>query len=809
MKNRIQVLALFAALSLPSVAAPLFPDVPDNHWARDAVAALAAKGLVEGYPDGTFKGDRAASRWETAMIVARLLARMEQEHATFATRAELEELRKLVDALREELQALGVRVDNLEENVGRLDKRVSELERITFYGRSQTVIVSQHFYNQGAIQSPPYLRAGGGPAAQARPQTQGVFPVVDYVRARPLTSGTGFTSRATLGVKIKASDDVDVRAEFVGFTAQGDEFVDVYYGASAPNPVSLITGTANEPHFPFTRMVLDRVQVDHKPSRTRLILGSYDSVLIDPLLYTGQPNLSIFPPSRYVGYGFQVQGSTEAEKVDRLVWEAFGSRYGEGNIYQGLDYRHNVLGGDLAYEFDEARGRVKLQAVRLLDEAPDGQPLLTGLIAATNVQYGASTGWTPTQWVNPPGFFAADRPGPQTLPVAPGDPNPFIPNVVDTRPIPGWNPFTDNAKGLTAGGGDYGPGGQNTYGIAAKYKFDFGLRVLGEYAKADFKSNRNSPYTSHGSAYRFELGGEVGDFDLNGDYIHIDPDYNPALYANGALGRRAPITLQVGGRFFLHDNSFYPHNREGVRVKVTHKFEENASWYLAANLLRQTRTSLYDVRSPANSLGPANPNFAVIGFSPGFIDPIFYGYAHPNLYGKNSMSSFTAALDPLEDNRGYETMLGGGINYGPLALFYENRHFTRATQLPAALGGSQNYVNMYTQYLSANTTWPLREDVDFRAGFDYVRAKGHMDPAGLYNFFAVANNSVNFTNLDSSQFIPTLGFDYRLSDKVSWGVTGRYYMTKDHVSTALGTGTIGHPFDWTGPQLISEFRVEF
>jgi hypothetical protein len=137
MKNRIlsfvTVATLFATV-MPAQAAPLFPDVKDDHWAKDAVAALAAKGLLEGYPDGTFKGDRAATRWEVAMIVARLLAKMEQANATFATKAELDDLRKLVNSLKDELDALGVRVTNLEEQVGRLDRRVTELERITFYG---------------------------------------------------------------------------------------------------------------------------------------------------------------------------------------------------------------------------------------------------------------------------------------------------------------------------------------------------------------------------------------------------------------------------------------------------------------------------------------------------------------------------------------------------------------------------------------------------------------------------------------------------------------------------------------------------
>ncbi|MEW6283485.1 MAG: S-layer homology domain-containing protein, partial [Candidatus Eremiobacterota bacterium] len=167
MRNAVTML-LFLSLSAGSVGAPLFPDVPENHWARDAVAALAAKGLVEGYPDGTFKGDRAASRWEVAMVVARLLAKLEQEHATFATRAELEELRKLTAALREELDALGVRVANLEESTARLDKRVTELERITFYGSVTTRVGSQNFFNTGSAQSDPvapavnYQNAVGG-----------------------------------------------------------------------------------------------------------------------------------------------------------------------------------------------------------------------------------------------------------------------------------------------------------------------------------------------------------------------------------------------------------------------------------------------------------------------------------------------------------------------------------------------------------------------------------------------------------------------------------------------------------------------
>lgn len=55
--------------------AGMFPDVPENHWAYEAVKALGEKGLIEGYPDGSFGGERSLSRYEFAEIVYRALER--------------------------------------------------------------------------------------------------------------------------------------------------------------------------------------------------------------------------------------------------------------------------------------------------------------------------------------------------------------------------------------------------------------------------------------------------------------------------------------------------------------------------------------------------------------------------------------------------------------------------------------------------------------------------------------------------------------------------------------------------------------
>jgi hypothetical protein len=153
------VLALVLALVVPGFSQP-FADVPTNHWAYDAIAELAAKGLIEGYPDGTFKGGQPLTRYEMAMLVARLVARIEAIPTPpplppdLARRADIEALRRdittiqrLVNEFRAELQALGVRVTALEEELSALRARLDNtkitgqyLFQYTFYPNAAPII---------------------------------------------------------------------------------------------------------------------------------------------------------------------------------------------------------------------------------------------------------------------------------------------------------------------------------------------------------------------------------------------------------------------------------------------------------------------------------------------------------------------------------------------------------------------------------------------------------------------------------------------------------------------------------------------
>ena len=112
-------------------------------------------------------------------MVARLLAKMESQHQSFASKQEMDDLRRLASALESELDALGVRVDNLEEDSRLLDRRVTELERITFYGSVDTRVVFQSFQNQG-VGDNDALRQGAG--LPQRRQVPGSAALLDQPR---------------------------------------------------------------------------------------------------------------------------------------------------------------------------------------------------------------------------------------------------------------------------------------------------------------------------------------------------------------------------------------------------------------------------------------------------------------------------------------------------------------------------------------------------------------------------------------------------------------------------------------------------
>lgn len=125
MKKLLLVLVLVFAFVLPVLANP-FVDVPLTHWAYDAVQALSAKGVIVGYPDGTFGGAKSLTRYEFAEAVAKALAFVEGQG--YASAEDVVVLEKLAIEFADELASLGITVADLEAAVGANSAAIAALE---------------------------------------------------------------------------------------------------------------------------------------------------------------------------------------------------------------------------------------------------------------------------------------------------------------------------------------------------------------------------------------------------------------------------------------------------------------------------------------------------------------------------------------------------------------------------------------------------------------------------------------------------------------------------------------------------------
>ena len=110
------VFAVEAAIGVTTVwAANPFTDVSSDSWAYQSVAQLANAGIINGYPDGTFKGQNNITRYEMAQMVAKAMANEDRANAEQQAM-----INRLADEFSAELNNLGVRVSNLEDRVGNI-----------------------------------------------------------------------------------------------------------------------------------------------------------------------------------------------------------------------------------------------------------------------------------------------------------------------------------------------------------------------------------------------------------------------------------------------------------------------------------------------------------------------------------------------------------------------------------------------------------------------------------------------------------------------------------------------------------------
>ena len=217
MRRIIVMLALtgvMLAMALPAVAGP-FTDVPTDHWAYDAIDKLQAEGFVEGYPDGTFRGNRSFTRYEMAMVVARIWDRLVSELENiptpdmddYVTNAEFQDtiamIYDLLDEFQDQLDDHEMRIEDLELRMNSAEDRIGILEdalsQVQVFGSLRARIediITNDYQDYGGFTNP----AGAGQYSGIIAGTPGSNPGEMFE----------FEQRLDIGFSATPSDFLDV-----------------------------------------------------------------------------------------------------------------------------------------------------------------------------------------------------------------------------------------------------------------------------------------------------------------------------------------------------------------------------------------------------------------------------------------------------------------------------------------------------------------------------------------------------------------------------------------------------------------------
>jgi hypothetical protein len=291
---------------------------------------------------------------------------------------------------------------------------------------------------------------------------------------------------------------------------------------------------------------------------------------------------------------------------------------------------------------------------------------------------------------------------------------------------------------------------------------------------------------------------------------------------------RLPNFSYFPGMYQLHDSDVYTNNRQGWDFKLTYRFKDDRGKIWASyKTYQQVDTGL--CKTVDN-----NWNFY---YEPGFIDAFFSPCVNSNVPVMGWDGS-VAGINTYDDHKGKTSKFDIGIDYKfesnlGIELNYYNQNFKRDTDLRInqlyvvnyGMGGvgvqdfgmaaAQNYVDLDVTGFHIGISYPFNEKFTGKIGYDYTALKGHYDPNPCVanQAYAFQTGVHDYTNIDTRQSVPYIGFDYKLSKNTEWGLNLQFFDTKDkaalYASMPVAGDTVVHANDWSGTQLTTEFKVKF
>lgn len=299
-KSLVLAMAMALGVTASAYAANPFSDVPAGHWAYDAVNKLAAEGVVDGYPDGTYGGDKLMTRYEMAQIVAKAMAKGAN-------------VDKLAAEFADELDSLGVRVANLEKKADNV--KVTGEVRASY--RDVDTDAAGHDGHEGLLRSRLWVNG----------------------QINEDWAYTGmFENNQDFGDNDSEEDDLDFQRAYVEGRVGG---------------LDVVAGRYNE--VTFSGNILDanldmaKVSYGDKVKVSALAGKAYDSVEVDEeakklldsddRIYIGSIEAALGDVDAYVAY-FKTNSN-----MDKEIWNV-GASYGFGDFTLSAEY----MRGDKEYE---------------------------------------------------------------------------------------------------------------------------------------------------------------------------------------------------------------------------------------------------------------------------------------------------------------------------------------------------------------------------------------------------------------------------------------------------------------------------
>jgi hypothetical protein len=836
--------ALLSMVALTTTFAAPFPDVPESHWASSAVQTLKAKGVLEGYPDGLYRGKRAASRYEMAMALSRVVAKLEQmesslpDFSQFVTKDDLAAVKRMVDENRQYIEELNVRVDALEKKVGELDSRLSKLERLTVHGWYEVAYVNQNLkadqINDIRVTSGSTTTTTVGWPVNTRIFTfestlpystalvgwnnEDIKPWNNYLFTRswnnlPISTAEGSLDVGYLKLKGKLSEDWMMDALLSGNNLLLMGLGALNYQVRAVNGLQRVTGegnwiaptTATQQLAGGNLIRFETVKIWNKEKSLMVTLGGFNPNLTEGFVFAGAPNPYLWHSKpHFSSYGFNIYhkpnkslfgAELEHELYTGKVSQFDGQDQSPTPITYNLTQR--VFGYALNFKFQ--KGYFKLMYNVVEDSQEEFRPGF-----AFNINTGAFGGslWT---WLTP------------------DDPRLREPMFS----VPGGPKY-----GIAGNTTPVGPQYQSTIGASFRYNINDRFAFSGKFATSNYQPVKELGLDTSGSMFAAKICGSWGNTTLkeyeeqgklnaksglfNIEYLSVDPDYSPFIGITNFFGVANPFPVGVGAgvgyynnlywgqlpypvyqpvlnsnqlTYTAHDAKMYPNNRQGIRANVQYKFSDAfLGWAMYEGLTQKDTTIDMD------------PLINGTQVKWGYYEPIFFtagNVTQPNtVFKKGTINTF---------NIGFNYKFQGG-RYDFTAQYY-NTDVER--KIPLFIG------NNAVPNAADNIDYNIRAfDILFRffanEKWTWHLAYTAVTSDGKYGLRQDTPN-LQQENMSYNSNALRVGFDWKVSEDVNFFANYRFlnFDGKNFQNDIQNNRiTIDNP-DWKGNQLWLGARVKF